>query len=347
MADDFRFVVQLLDLINRLNSMSLLKRSRMMRRRQFLKLSLAAATAVVPRLSFAQEPAERGLKQLHVGYQKNGVLVIARQQGVLERRLAPYGIDVNWVEFSSGPPMLEAMNAGSVDVGQVGDTPPIFAQAAGAAVVYVAGQPITNGQGILVPAGSNIQTLADLKGKRVGFTQGSSAHNITVIALEKAGLTYRDITPVYLSPPDAAATFTRGSIDAWAIWDPYFAIGQKRGGRILIEASALAKTNSFFVGNREFAARNPRVLHAVIDTLADTALWAERNRDKVARSLAEVTGVDLEIQTIAANRSSFAIGKVTDDIITTQQAVGDRFFRLGLIPRPIAIRDAVWPDAQS
>jgi sulfonate transport system substrate-binding protein len=320
----------------------------MMRRRKFLKLSLtAAAAAVVPHLSFAQEAAGSRPKQLHVGYQKNGVLVIARQQGVLERRLAPYGVDVNWVEFSSGPPMLEAMNAGSVDVGQVGDTPPIFAQAAGAAIVYVAGQPITNGQGILVPAGSDIRTLADLKGKRVGFTQGSSAHNITVIALEKADLTYRDITPVYLSPPDAVAAFTRGSIDIWAIWDPYFAIGQKLGGRILVEASALAKTNSFFLGNREFAARYPRVLHAVVDTLADTALWAERNRDKVARSLAEVTGVDLEIQTIAANRSSFAIGKVTDDIVATQQAVADRFYKLGLIPKPIVIRDAVWPDAQS
>ena len=96
---------------------------------------------------------------------------------------------------------------------------------------------------------SDIRTLADLKGKRVGFTKGSSAHNVTVIALEKAGLGYGDIAPVYLSPPDAAAAFTRGSIDAWAVWDPYFAIGEKHGGRILVEASALAKTNSFYLAN--------------------------------------------------------------------------------------------------
>jgi sulfonate transport system substrate-binding protein len=284
---------------------------------------------------------------LRIGYQKNGVLVIARQQGVLERTLGAQGIEVKWIEFTSGPPMLEAMNVGSIDVGQVGDTPPIFAQSAGAAIVYVAGQPITNGQGILVRQGSDIRTLGDLKGKRVGFTQGSSAHNVTLIALEVAGLTYQDIVPVYLSPPDAGAAFARGSIDAWAIWDPYFAIGEKHGGQVLVAASQIAKTNSFFVGNREFAARYPEVLRNIIGTLAQTAVWAEANRDKVAKSLADVTGVDLEIQTIAARRSSFAIGKVTDDIIATQQAVADRFYRLGLIPKPIVVRDAVWAGAQS
>ena len=114
------------------------------------------------------------------------------------------------------------MNAASVDFGQVGDTPPIFAQAAGAKIVYVAGQPITNGQGILVKPDSAIRTLAALKGKRIGFTKGSSAHNVVVIALEKAGLQYDDITPVYLSPPDGAAAFARDAIDAWVVWDPVF-----------------------------------------------------------------------------------------------------------------------------
>jgi len=318
-----------------------------MRRREFLRLSVVAAAAGVPGLSLAQGPPGRAPKELRIGYQKNGVLVIARQQATLERKLGAFGVEVKWIEFTSGPPMLEAMNVGSIDVGQVGDTPPIFAQAAGAAIVYVAGQPITNGQGILVKQGSDIRTLADLEGKRVAFTRGSSAHNVTVLALEKGGLAYQDIVPVNLSPPDAAAAFVRGSIDAWAIWDPYFAIGEKHGGQILVEASQIAKTNSFYVGNRDFAARYPDVLREVVDSLAQTAVWAEANRDKVAKALADVTGVDLEIQTIAAGRSSFAIGKVTEDIIATQQAVADRFHRLGLIPKPIVIRDAVWAGAQS
>ena len=286
-------------------------------------------------------------KTLRIGYQKNGVLVIARQQAVLEHTLGPLGITVTWVEFASGPPMLEAMNAGSLDLGQTGDAPPVFAQAAGANIVYVAGQQITNGQGILVKPGSGINTIAELKGRRVGFTRGSSAHNVVVLALERAGLSYRDITPIYLSPPDGAAAFASGNLDAWAVWDPFYAIGQDQGGRILVDASALGKTSSFYVANRDFAVRGPRLLQTVIATLAAAARWAEAHRDQVARSLAEVTGVDLAIQTIAANRSSFAIGSVTDDIIATQQAVADRFYQLGLIPRAIVIRDAVWLPPQS
>ena len=314
-----------------------------MRRRNFLQLCLGTTLIGVSGNAIAQ--ASIGAKKLRIGYQKSGVLVIARQQGSLERKLVPRGIDVNWSEFTSGPPMLEAMNAGSVDIGQVGDTPPIFAQAAGAAILYVAGQPITNGHGILVKQDSPIRTLADLKGRRVGFTQGSAAHNVTLMALEKANLTYADITPLYLSPADGAAAFARDSIDAWAIWDPYFAIGQAHGGRVLIHASEIGKTNSFYVGNADFVARDPRLLRDVLDTLAETSKWAESNRHKVAKALAEVTGVDLDVQTIAANRSSFAIGKLTEDIIATQQAVADRFQRLGLIPRRIVVRDAVWGGA--
>src|SRR6202041_1949211 len=286
--------------------------------------------------------------EIRIGYQKNGVLVIARQQATLETHFAPQSMAVKWVEFSSGPPMMEAMNVGSIDYGAVGDSPPVFAQSAGAAIVYAAGQPITNGQGILVPNGSSIRNIADLRGKRVGFTKGSSAHNIVVHTLEKAGLTYADITPVYLTPPDAGAAFANGSIDAWAIWDPYFAIGEtKQNGRILVHASEVTRTNSFYIANRDFAKNHGAVLQQIIDVTIVTAKWAEAHRDEVAKSLSAVTGIPLDIQTVAANRSAFAVGPITEDIIVTQQGVADRFFKLGLIPRPIAIRDIVWRNPQS
>jgi sulfonate transport system substrate-binding protein len=316
-----------------------------MRRRDFLKLStvFAAATALSSR-SFAQG----ALKEIRVGYQKNGVLVVARQRATLENHFKPQGIEVKWVEFSSGPPMMEAMNVGSIDYGAVGDSPPIFAQAAGAAIVYAAGQPITNGQGILVPQNSMIRSIEELKGKRVGFTKGSSAHNIVVQTLEKAGLSYGDITPVYLTPPDAGPAFANGGIDAWAIWDPYFAIGEtKQQGRILINAQEITKSNSFYIANRDFAKSHAPVLQQIIDVTASTAAWAEAHRDEVAKSLSAVTGIPLDIQTIAANRSQFRVGPVTDDIITTQQGVADRFFKLGLIPKQIAIRDIVWRNPQT
>ena len=316
-----------------------------MKRRDFLKVSLSAAT--VAALS-SRAHAEAGLKEIRVGYQKNGVLVIARQQANLENHFKPLGIEVKWVEFSSGPPMMEAMNAGSIDYGAVGDSPPVFAQAAGAAIVYAAGQAVTNGQGILVPQNSAIRSIADLKGKRVGFTRGSSAHNIVVQTLEKAGLIYADITPVYLTPPDAGPAFANGSIDAWSIWDPYFAIGEtKQNGRILVNASEITKSNSFYIANRDFARNHGPVLQQIIDVTTSTAKWAEAHRDEVAKSLSAITGIPLDIQTVAANRSSFAVGPITDDVIATQQGVADRFHKLGLIPKQIAVRDIVWRNTQT
>jgi sulfonate transport system substrate-binding protein len=316
-----------------------------MRRRDFLKLSAGTvAAAAVSR----QASAQAGVKEIRIGYQKNGVLVIARQQAALEKHFAPQGVGVTWVEFSSGPPMLEAMNVGSVDYGAVGDSPPVFAQSAGANIVYAAGQPITNGQGILVQAASPIRVIADLRGRRVGFTKGSSAHNIVVQTLEKAGLGYGDITPVYLTPPDAGPAFANGSIDAWAIWDPYFAIGETRqNGRILVNASEITKTNSFYIANRDFAKNHGATLQQIIDVTSSTAKWAETHRDEVAKSLSAVTGIPLDIQIVAASRSSFAVGPVTDDIVATQQGVADRFFKLGLIPRPVVVRDAVWKPVQT
>lgn len=315
-----------------------------MKRREFLGLSIGGAVAALSSRAMAQAP----VKEIRIGYQKTGVLVIARQQAVLEKHFAPRQITIKWIEFTSGPPLLEAMSSGSVDLGAVGDTPPIFAQAANANVVYVAGSPITNGQGILVPSHSPIRAIADLKGKRVGFTKGSSAHNVVIATLEKAGLTYADITPVYLTPPDAGPAFANGSIDAWAVWDPYFAIGEKRqSGRILVNAFEVAKTNSFYLANRDFANANAQHTRDVINGLAEAARWAEAHRTEVASALAAVTGVPLEIQIVAANRASFTIGPVTDEIIETQQAVADRFHRLGLIPKRISIRDIVWRPTQT
>ncbi|MBR1159181.1 sulfonate ABC transporter substrate-binding protein [Bradyrhizobium elkanii] len=316
-----------------------------MKRREFLQLSLVtAAAAALSRGAQAQADA----KEIRIGYQKNGVLVITRQREALENHFKPQGISVKWVEFSSGPPMMEAMNVGSVDYGAVGDSPPIFAQAAGAAIVYAAAQPIINGSGILVPQNSAIKNVAELKGKRVGFTKGSSAHNVVIQTLEKAGLTYDDITPVYLTPPDAGPAFANGGIDAWAIWDPYFAIAETRqNGRILVKTRDITKTNSFYIANRDFARNRGAILQQIVDVTTSSAAWAQAHPDEVAKSLAAVTGVPLDIQTIAAKRAGFSVGPVTDDIIATQQGVADRFFKLGLIPKQIAIRDIVWRNPQT
>ncbi|MDB5511250.1 MAG: putative transporter, substrate binding protein [Enterovirga sp.] len=311
-------------------------------------IAVGAGAALAPALSGAPR-AEDGPKELRVGFQKTGLPVIARQQGLIEKRLAARGTSVRWVEFTAGPPLLEAMNVGSVDVGWTGDAPPIFAQAAGAAIVYVAALPSNGaGEALIVKAGSPIATLADLKGKKIGFTKGSSAHNLTIVALERGGVAYSDITPVHLSPADAAAAFARDSIDAWAIWDPFLAIAQGRQDvRLLVTAKEALNVRTYFLANKAFAAKHPTVLTDAVAGLGEAAAWADGHRDEVAKSLAEITGVAFSAQKLAADRIEFGVGPITEEVVAGQQATADRFHKLGLIPRPITVRDAVWTPSQS
>src|ERR1700761_2685894 len=183
-------------------------------------LSMSTALAGVG-ASYGQD------KVVRIDYQKYGKLVLLKGKGSLEEKLKPLGYKVVWTEFPSGPPLLEAMNVGALDFGVTGETPPIFAQAAGAPLVYLAyDPPAPQGEAILVPKDSPLKSVADLKGKKVAFNKGSNVHYLLVKALEKAGLNYTDITPTFLAPADARAAFERGAVDAWVIWDPYQAAAE-------------------------------------------------------------------------------------------------------------------------
>jgi len=284
------------------------------------------------------------LKEFKIGYQKTGLPVIAKQQQIIEKALDGKGVTVKWVEFTAGPPLVEALNVGSINVGWVGDAPPIFGQSGGANIVYAAALP-SNGQGeaIFVKPESSIQKTADLKGKKVGVGKGTSAHNLLVAALEKEGLAFTDIEPIYLSPADAAAAFASDKIEAWSVWDPFFAIAEvKYQPRVLTRSSDILEVNTYFIANKDFAKAHPEYVTTTISALGDAAKWADQNRDKVAAALHEVTGVPLEAQTVAANRAKFGVFPIDEKIIANQQATADRFFKLGLIPNAIKISDAVW-----
>lgn len=303
--------------------------------------ALLAALAALP-VARPAGAAEPGV--LRIGYQKNGILVVAKQQGLIEKRLEPLGQTVRWTEFSFGPPLLEALSVGGIDIGMTGDAPPIFAQAARANMVYAAAQEGgSSGAGILLPKGSDLQSLADLKGKRVAFAKGTAAHNLTIAALEKAGLSYADIEPVTLAPADAAAAFTRGGVDAWTIWDPYLAIAERgEGVRVLAYATAITPQNTFLLASRPFAETRAPVLGAAIEALDAVAAWCTQNRGAVAELLSQGTGVPLAATRRAVDRAEYAFGPMTDRVIAQQQAVADRFHALNLIPKPIRIADAVW-----
>jgi NitT/TauT family transport system substrate-binding protein/sulfonate transport system substrate-binding protein len=282
-------------------------------------------------------------KKLHVGFQKGEpILLAAKQNRRLETLLNPLGIDVQWIEFQFGPPMLEAMRVNAIDIGAVGDTPPVFAQAAHGDLLYIAAQR-AGGQAILVPPGSTLQTLQDLKGKKVAFGRGSSAHNLTLAALEKAGLTYSEIQPVYLGPADAGPAFERGAIDAWTIWDPYYALFEtKPGVRVLAKWTDITEQNSFFMARRGYVEANADVTAKVVGEFTRIANWAQTHRADIAASLATETGMPLDTVRRGVDRDPFVVLPVDAEVVRVQQKVADRFSGLGLIPSAINVSDQVW-----
>ncbi|MBB3452912.1 sulfonate transport system substrate-binding protein [Rhizobium sp. BK313] len=317
----------------------------MISRRQTLSLLGAMAAALA--LPSIRPVRAAAATTFRIGWQKNGVLALANRKGSLEKRLSDRGISVEWSEFTSGPPLLEALGAGALDFGATGDVPPLFAQAANGNLLYVGqykGSP--EGSAILVRKDSPIQTLSDLKGKKVAFKRGSSAHNVTVKALRKGGLTVDDIQALDLAPPDASAAFKTGAIDAWSIWDPYLAIAEADPDtRILATARGIVDSFSYFLANGDFTKDNPQVIVDVIDELAKVGTAAQANLDDTVAALAAITGVSADITRVTLTRPDFDLGGVStisDDAITYQQGLADEFYGLGIVPKKLAIADIVW-----
>jgi sulfonate transport system substrate-binding protein len=282
-------------------------------------------------------------KTLRVGFQKGEpVLMAARANKDLETLLGPRGISVEWIEFQFGPPMLEAMRVGSIDVGAVGDTPPIFAQAAHGDVLYIAAN-LGAPQSILLPAGSTIQSLADLKGKKLAFGRGSSAHNFALMVLEKAGLHYDEIEPVYLGPADAGAAFERGAIGAWSIWEPYTALFANRPGvRTLATNKDIGDQFAFVMGNGGFVRANPALTATVVEAFTATTERARGQHEALAALLAGATGMTQEVWTRALAQNPLRVLPMNDELTRSQQKVADRFRALGLVPVDIKVSDIVW-----
>jgi len=298
---------------------------------------LGAMTAGLPSLAAAQT------KVLRIGYQKYGTLVILKGRGTLEKRLASEGIDIKWTEFTAGPALLEGLNVGSIDFGTAGEAPPIFAQAAGADLVYVGNEPPSpTSEAIIVPKNSTIKSVAELKGKKVALNRGSNVHYLWVKALERAGLEYKDVQTLFLAPADARAAFERGSLDAWVIWDPFLAAAEKQiGARVLEDGTGLVANHQFFLASRSYAEKNPKLIAILLEELDKVDQWGAKNLKEVATILAEQTGLDYPTVELAAKRYSYGVKPVTPQVIADQQKIADVFAELKLIPKKINVKDAV------
>ena len=313
-----------------------------MKRRTLLSAASAAipAALVLPTISRA---ATAGT--LKIGYQKASTsLVLLKTRGWLEKKLAPLGYDVSWAEFPSGPPILEALSAGAVNFAYTGETPPIFSQASGTPIVYIAATvPHPHEEAILVKAGSPITSVAGLKGKKVAVAKGSNAHYLLAAALQKAGLGFTDITPVYLAPADARAAFQTGAVDAWSIWDPFFAAEQAATPvRVLADAKNLVPNHFFYLSRRDFATQSRTALEAVIGQVQAIEAWIPANKQAAATEISASIGLPAPVLLTALERGTFGVNKVTPAILADQQKIADLFYKLHLIPAPLTVADAAW-----
>ncbi len=281
---------------------------------------------------------------LRVGYQKSAAnLVILKQQGALEKRFPQ--TKVSWIEFPAGPQLLEALSVGSLEFGLTGDSPPVFAQAAGKDLVYVGAEPPKpDSSAILVLKESPLHKLSELKGKKVALQKGSSAHYLLVAAVDKAGLQWADIQPIYLTPADARAAFERKSVDAWAIWDPFYSATELQiQARALSTGRGLSSNNSFYLASRNFATQYPKVIAALFDELTRADRFVQENRPAAIKLIADFSGLDAGVVSLfLQRRPSSPVGPLTASTKTDQQKVADAFLKLGLIPKAVQVTDIVW-----
>ncbi|MFG1416959.1 sulfonate ABC transporter substrate-binding protein [Xanthobacter sp. V0B-10] len=290
-----------------------------------------------------QTPAAAEDKVVRIGYQKYGTLILLKNKGLLEEKLKPLGYTVKWAEFPAGPQLLEALNAGAVDFGNTGEAPPIFAQAAGAPLVYVGYEPAApTGEAILVPKDSPLKSVADLKGKTIALNKGSNVHYLLVKALEKAGVPYSEVKTAYLTPADARAAFERGSVDAWAIWDPYQAAAEKTiEARTLADGTGIVSNYQFYFTTKSFAEKAPQVVDTLLAAVSEIGAWTKANPQAAAAQFSPLIGIPAPILEVALARQQYDVKPLTPEVAAQQQQVADTFHKLGLIPAPIKISDAL------
>ncbi|MDR3427682.1 MULTISPECIES: sulfonate ABC transporter substrate-binding protein [Silvimonas] len=288
-------------------------------------------------------PAHAADQTVRIGYQKYGVFTLLKARGTLEKKLEGQGWKVSWTEFPGGPQLLEALNVGAVDFGLTGEAPPVFAQAAGAQLVYVANEPpAPQAEAILVPKDSPIKSVKDLKGKKVALNKGSNVHYLLVKALEEAGLKLSDIQPVYLPPADARAAFAKGAVDAWVIWDPYLAAAEAQlSVRTLRDGKGLVNNYQFILASRKFATSQTGIVKTVLNELQVTDQWANANTAEAAKELSQQIGLPVEVVASTLPRNTLGLQSVSPQVAAQQQKIADTFHDLGLIPVAVKVQDAL------
>jgi sulfonate transport system substrate-binding protein len=288
---------------------------------------------------------EGTLKLVRIGYQKYGSFNVVKARHTFDDQLAKRAIKIDWILFPAGPQLLEAMNAGAIDLGHTGEAPPIFAQAADNPFVYIGNQrPDPSGEAILVAENSPIKSVSDLKDKKVALNKGSNVHYLLVRALENAGLKYSDIHPVYLAPADARAAFEARSVDAWVIWDPFLTVARvATKARILVDGAGLVANREFFLASRKFAEAHPEIIGDLTKAVDEASVWAKAEPRAVAQLHSPEVGIEVDTLQQITEHLPWGFQPVTPGVIADQQRIADAFFDLNLIPKKLDVREATLP----
>ncbi|GGI20764.1 aliphatic sulfonate ABC transporter substrate-binding protein [Oxalicibacterium faecigallinarum] len=310
-----------------------------MKTKHNLRRTLLTLLALAPLAATLPAHAQKAPDTVRIGYQKSSTLItVLKTRATLEQKLAPLGVKVTWHEFASGLPLLEALNVGAVDVSaDVADTVPIFAQAAGAQLTFIAQEaPSPTAQAIVVKEDSPIKSIADLRGKRIGFAKAAGAHYLLIAALEKNGLSLKDVTQAYLAPADGRAAFERNAIDAWVIWDPFLAAVQRQSKvRVLADGTDLASYQRYYLASTPFAKARPDVVKVIVNSLQETGKWVKQSPQDAAALLAPVWGLDTATVEQANARRSYLVRSVVPGSIGEQQKIADAFLDAGLLPKKV------------
>jgi sulfonate transport system substrate-binding protein len=301
-----------------------------------------------PAASTKSEPVE-AQKELpvRIGYQKAGVpFLLKSKDESLRKSLTAQNARLDWIEFQTGPLLLEAIRAGAVDVGYVGETPPVFAQAGGVPFVYIATDPPSpRSEAIVVPEKSPIRELSQLKGKKVALNRGSNVHYLLLRALEKAGLAYSDIQVTFLAPADARTAFDSGKVDAWVIWDPFLAAAELAGARILKDGEGLVDNHQFYVARKDFASEHAPLVKVVLDAFSELSEWAAKHPEEAAKLTAASSGIAYEALLATEKRHAYGLRPITPEILTKQQTIADAFLKIQVVPQAIDTKTAYLAEA--
>ena len=329
---------------NQSHAAALLGISRHTLRTQLANLGLIKSRRRPPAPPRAFANAAGADRELRIGYQRFGSLGILKARQSLETAFASLGVNVLWSEFPAGPQLLHALACNEIDFGTTGEAPPVFAQASNSELMYVAWEPpAPRSVAMVVPQESDIRQLSDLRGKRIALNKGSNVHWLLLQILEDAGLGLNDVRVVYTPPKYPLTASDYLAVDAWMMWDPLLSDAEHTGElRVVASGEGRVNNHQFYLSRRDYLAQHGDIMRRLLTELTHTGQFIDSHRGEAARLLSAELGIDARSLSMALARRSHRPRPMDLSVIRAQQTIADRFYALGLIAKPVPVREAVW-----